>query len=373
MKTAYSCFCSYIVITLYDPLTDVKQLFRSILTAALQGYMINCVWKSGVSMLSLPNNLLKLFEKCHLCPRQCAVNRLNPEPSGQLGYCREGAELRVAYIGPHFGEEPPITGKNGSGTIFFSGCSLRCRFCQNYQISRDGLGRPIAMEELLLKVTQMIQDHQVHNLNLVTPDHFFPYVLHLVGQLRRDNLVLPVVLNLSGYQSLAMLKMLEDYCDIYLPDYKYADSLLARQLSHCEDYPQTALDAIIAMIKQKGFFDARADQDLIAAKGVLVRHLILPGKIQNSLDALTTLFLEFGPRLPLSLMSQYLPVLPQKDPDLNRSLTQAEFDQVYQHALGLGFEHLFVQFPQEKPAGQEALFLPDFRREKPFLGSNSPE
>lgn len=322
-------------------------------------------------MSFLPDNLMKLFEKCYLCPRQCAMNRLNPDPSGRLGYCRESAELRVAYIGPHFGEEPPITGKNGSGTVFFSGCSLRCRFCQNYQISRDGLGRPIAMEELLLKVSEMIQDHQVHNLNLVTPDHFFPYVLHLVDRLRRDNLVLPVVLNLSGYQSLAMLKMLEDYCDIYLPDYKYADPLLARQLSNCEDYPQSALDAIIAMVKQKGFLDARADQGLIAAKGVLVRHLILPGKVQNSLDALTTLFLEFGPRLPLSLMSQYLPVLPQKDADLNRSLTQTEFDQVYQHALDLGFEHLFVQFPQAKPADQEAPFLPDFRREKPFLGHNN--
>jgi putative pyruvate formate lyase activating enzyme len=296
------------------------------------------------------------------------VNRLNPDPSGRLGYCRESAELRVAYIGPHFGEEPPLTGKNGSGTIFFSGCSLRCSFCQNYQISRDGLGRPIAMEELLSKTTKMIQDHQVHNLNLVTPDHFFPHVLHLVDRLRRDNLVLPVVLNLSGYQSPAMLKMFEHYCDIYLPDYKYADPLLAQQLSNCPDYPQTALDAIIAMVKQKGFLNAQADADRIATQGVLVRHLILPGKTQNSLDALTTLFLEFGPRLPLSLMSQYLPVLAQKDPDLNRLLTQAEFNQVYRHALDLGFEHLFAQFPQEKPARdpKNAPFLPDFQREKPF-------
>jgi putative pyruvate formate lyase activating enzyme len=310
---------------------------------------------------------MKLFENCRLCPRQCGVNRLNP---GRLGYCREGVELRVGYIGPHFGEEPPLTGKKGSGTVFFSGCSLRCRFCQNYQISQQGLGRTLTMEELLFKVTEMIENQQVHNLNLVTPDHFFPYVFHLVRLLRRDNRSLPVVLNLSGFQSVAMLKMLEDYCDIYLPDYKYADPQLAQQLSNCKAYPQTALDAIIEMVKQKSFLDTQADIDLIAGKGVLVRHLILPGKLKNSLDALTTLFLEFGSHLPLSLMSQYIPVLPQKDPDLNRSVTRAEFDQVYQHALGLGFENLFVQFPEEKQASQagDAPFLPDFRQEKPFRG-----
>ncbi|RPI77227.1 MAG: radical SAM protein [Desulfobacteraceae bacterium] len=330
--------------------------------------MLNCQKNREYQFLDLPNNLLKLFEKCNLCPRQCGVNRLNLRPSGPKGYCGESAGLRVGYIGPHFGEEPPLTGTNGSGTVFFSGCSLQCRFCQNYQISRDNLGTLVSMDALLLKVTEMIGAHQVHNLNLVTPDHFFPYVFHLVERLRQNGLRLPVVLNCSGYQSVEMLTMLEDFCDIYLPDYKYADPELARRLSNCPDYPQIALDAISVMVKQKGFLDAQADADRIATKGVLIRHLILPGKIQNSLDALTTLFLEFGPRLPLSLMSQYRPVLTQKDPDLNRPLTHAEFDQVYQHALDLGFEHLFVQFPEEKKADNEAPFLPDFRREKPFCG-----
>jgi putative pyruvate formate lyase activating enzyme len=218
---------------------------------------------------------------------------------------------------------------------------------------------------LLQKVTDMIRIHQVHNVNLVTPDHFFPHVAALIAGFRKKGHDLPVVMNCSGYQSPAMLRLSEKLADIYLPDFKYADPGLAAGLSRCRDYGDVALEAISEMVKQKGFLDAFEDGTAPARRGVLVRHLILPGKVENSIRALTTLFLEFGPRLPLSLMSQYTPVLPHEDPDLNRRLRREEFDAVYAHAADLGFEHLFVQFPDEGPA-EQAPFLPDFQQDKPF-------
>ena len=300
-------------------------------------------------------NFVKLFEDCHLCPRDCGVNRLK---GGKAGFCKESHQLRVAYVGPHFGEEPPITGKNGSGTIFFAGCSLQCSFCQNHQISRDGLGRAMDVDELFERAVEMIEENHVHNINLVTPDHFFPHAFHLVSRLRQEGYNLPFVYNVSGYQSVAMLRMAEDFADIYLPDFKYGDPTLSLGLSKCKDYPKVALEAIEEMVRQKGFV------------GVLVRHLILPGHVENSSHALTSLFLEFGSRLPISLMSQYHPVLPQQDQNLNRSLTQEEFDMVFSHAMDLGFEHLFVQFLDQTPTTRSdySPFLPDFRKEKPFLG-----
>jgi putative pyruvate formate lyase activating enzyme len=276
----------------------------------------------------------------------------------------------VSYVGPHFGEEPPITGKNGSGTIFFTGCTLKCSYCQNYQISRDGLGNAVDIEDLFREATEMILERGVHNINLVTPDHFLPHAFHLVSLLRHNGFNLPIVCNFSGYQSVAMLRMAEEYADIYLPDFKYSDRGLSKGLSRCKDYPTVALEAIAEMVRQKGFLDASGDSSLLAKEGVLVRHLILPGHVENSLDVLTTLFLEFGPGLPLSLMSQYRPVLPQQDQDLNRSLTPEEFERVYSHAMDLGLEHLFVQFPDQAPShrSDHSPFLPDFHKKEPFEG-----
>ena len=313
-------------------------------------------------------DFLKLFESCNLCPRACGINRMAGGKSGHSGLCRESDNLRVAHVGPHFGEEPPITGSNGSGTIFFTGCSLGCSFCQNHQISREGLGETISIHGLSGKVFDMIQKYRVHNINLVTPDHFFPYAFQLVTSLRHGGHNLPVVYNLSGYQSIDMLRIAEDYADIYLPDYKYADPPLSIRLSKCKDYPEVALEAIVEMVRQKGFLDSSGNNQRLAKKGVLVRHLILPGNVDNSLNALTTLFLEFGPELPVSLMSQYHPLIPQKDKDLNRPLTLDEFNRVYSHTLDLGFTHLFVQFP-DKPSPERSNlspFLPDFHMVEPF-------
>ncbi len=274
-------------------------------------------------------------------------------------------------MGPHFGEEPPISGNNGSGTIFFTGCSLRCSFCQNYQISHQGIGETLGLEKLLEKIETMIQSHHVHNINFVTPDHFFPHVFSLVFLLRKDGFDLPVIYNLSGYQAVEVLKNAEDYVDIYLPDFKYSDSSLAATFSKCKDYPRVALEAIAEMVRQKGFLVGKSTDKGLTQKGVLVRHMILPGKVKNSIDALTSVFAEFGSKLPVSLMSQYHPVLQQKNSSLNRFISQEEFVRVYSHAEELGFENLFVQFPERDLKSKTAAspFLPNFRQAEPFAKS----
>ena len=311
--------------------------------------------------------LFELYKNCILCPRQCGVNR-HFAGRARSGFCRETDQLKVAHIGPHFGEEPSISGTRGSGTIFFSGCSLMCSYCQNHQISHEGMGKHMSLDQLIERVEEMIRVSHVHNINFVTPDHFFPHVFLLVSRLRIRGFDLPIVYNLSGYQSVDMLKIAENYVDVYLPDYKYADPSLAAQLSKCRDYPAVALDAIGEMVKQKGFLDACSMGPEMAGRGVLVRHLILPGHVENSIDALTSLFVEFGGGVPLSLMSQYYPVFQHKDKDLNRFIYHQEFDRVYSHATELGFENLFVQFPEKESLSRptRAPFLPDFRKTEPF-------
>lgn len=302
--------------------------------------------------------MFKAYLSCTLCPRRCKKNRFF-----ERGYCGETAHLRVAYIGPHFGEEPPISGKNGSGTVFLAGCSLKCSFCQNWQISHKGIGRVIGIKELVEKILEMLRRYKVHNINFVTPDHFIPHIILAIRKIKKRGINIPILFNTSGYQSISLLKDIEEYVDIYLPDFKYSDKKLAAKLSSCPDYPKVALDAISEMVKQKGFLNIK---DSIARKGVLVRHLILPGYVKNSIDALSMLYIEFGKQLPISLMSQYRPVLRQKDSRLNRSLTKEEFNLVYEHILELGFQNVFVQFPEDL---KDTDFLPDFTLDQPFRGN----
>ncbi|MBW1852535.1 MAG: radical SAM protein [Deltaproteobacteria bacterium] len=310
----------------------------------------------------------KSYEKCRLCPRQCNINRLNGNDTLKLGFCGETDQLRVGYIGPHFGEEPPITGRNGSGTVFLSGCSLKCSFCQNHQLSHQGLSMYMGLEEVFQKLEEIIGLYHIHNINFVTPDHFFPHIFRIVSLLRKKGFNLPVVFNTSGYQSVDLLRTAERYADIYLPDFKYSDSVLAANLSKCPNYPQVALDTIAEMVSQKGFLDICRTDGELAQKGVLVRHLIIPGHEDNSINALSSLFVEFGRGLPLSLMSQYHPVRHHNDNNLNRFLSEEEFNKVYSHALDLGFEHLFVQFPDKgnEPHHTISPYLPDFRQTDPF-------
>ncbi len=310
----------------------------------------------------------QLFQQCQLCPRKCGVNRL----AGETGFCGETAELRVAIIEPHFGEEPPISGSRGSGTIFFSGCSLKCHFCQNYQISTAGLGMVTSVPQVVQRLQELIEKHGIHNINFVTPDHFIPHCMEIIEHLRHEQFKLPAVFNLSGYQAVSVLKRIENFTDIYLPDFKYSDAKLAKQFSNCPDYPTIALDAIAEMVRQKGWLDVFEMTEATATtarRGVLVRHLILPGQVPNSIDALTTLFLEFGANLPLSLMSQYTPIRGVRSIDLQRRITADEFCQVHDHCLELGFKNLFVQYPESETSLSNPLFLPDFSKSHPFNGN----
>ncbi len=221
------------------------------------------------------------------------------------------------------------------------------------------------MEAILEKLTDMIKRHRVHNINFVTPDHFFPHVFHLTNLLRDLGHRLPVIYNLSGYQAVNMLKLAEPYVDIYLPDFKFSDPSLAKNLAGQKDYPEITIEAISEMVRQKGFLDSFFSDRQTASKGVLVRHLILPGNVDNSIDVLSALFIEFGPEIPVSIMSQYYPVRKSRYKSLNRMVSQEEFERVYSHATDLGFEHLFVQYPEDMLTKPSA-FLPDFTRKRPF-------
>ena len=313
------------------------------------------------------------YNECHLCPRNCKVDRTK----GKSGFCGESDKLKISSIGPHFGEEPPISGTNGSGTIFFTGCSLKCIFCQNYQISMDGMGRIWEVSEVVNEIEKMYYAYKVHNVNFVTPDHFFPHTIEIVKLLRKSKIDIPILYNTSGYQKLSSLKKIEDYTDMYMPDFKYSDKNLSKKLSNCDDYPEITIEAISEMVKQKGFLDSFENNTNIAKKGVLVRHLILPDNVKNSIDVLTTLFLEFGKNIPISLMSQYYPAqrfrVNSENEDisfLNRRITSDEFKQVYEHALSLGLKNMLVQFPYNfKTQSDITDFVPDFRKKKPFKGN----
>jgi putative pyruvate formate lyase activating enzyme len=290
--------------------------------------------------------------------------------------------MRIAALEAHLGEEPPISGVHGSGTVFFSGCSLKCLFCQNYQISRDGLGREWTLEEIVDHLATLREHEGIHNVDFVTPDHFFPHTMAVVSLLRERGIRMPVVYNLSGYQRVESLGLIEGFADIYLPDFKYGDAALAGNLSCAPDYPGVALEAIGEMVRQKGFLDAfgntdedRSDPGGIddafqpSRKGVLVRHLILPDYVGNSIQALNMLFLEFGGELPISLMSQYAPIhrFPSGS-SLNRMVTRDEFGEVVGYAEELGFKNLFVQYPPDGGSGMRP-FLPDFHSVNPFPGN----
>ncbi|HOX84626.1 MAG TPA: radical SAM protein [bacterium] len=314
-------------------------------------------------------SVLSQYRACRLCPRLCSADRT----AGRRGICGESAELRVAAVLAHFGEEPPISGERGSGTVFFSGCSLRCCFCQNIQISQEHLGKTISAEHLVESLQQLAETSGVHNINFVTPDHFAAHLPLIVAQLRTKKIDIPMVYNTSGYSLVPVLQELEPFIDIYLPDFKYSDSDLANKLSHAPDYPDKALNAVAEMVRQKGFLDSFTSGHVVAGQGTLVRHLVLPGFISNSIDALSMLYTEFGRDLPISLMSQFHPVGKTEIESLQRRLYRQEFQQSVQHAQELGFQHLFVQDTELDEEGDDAPFVPDFRRKSPFRGNQGED
>ncbi len=275
-------------------------------------------------------------KQCLQCPRACRVDRA----AGERGFCGANDALRVARISLHLWEEPSICGKNGAGTVFFSGCNLRCVYCQNYELSHRALGRSITAAELEREILSL-QESGAQSIDLVTPT---PYLTQLIPVLQRvkPHLHIPVVYNCGGYESVTALNQLEGLIDVYLPDFKYASSALAKAYSGAEDYPSVALDAIAEMLRQVG--KCTFDENGMLLRGVIVRHLVLPGARNESIRALQLLEQRFGSdAFLLSLMSQYTPIFAKNAPfpSLHRRVTSFEYDAVLKEAEALGFDGYF--------------------------------
>lgn len=288
--------------------------------------------------------------QCALCPRRCRARR----DQGGRGFCGADQELRVARASLHMWEEPPLSGSKGSGTVFFSGCSLRCVYCQNRAISRGQAGKSITVQRLA-EIFLEQQERGAHNLNLVTGDHYIPQILAALTEAKTGGFHLPVVWNCSGYQSLDSLRLLEGSVDIWLTDFKYLSPERAERYSRARDYPEVAWAAAEEMFRQqpKACFDAEG----IMQKGLIFRHLLLPGGLEDSKNVLQKLFSRFGNRVWYSLMSQYTP-MPDLDEyqELQRRVTGAEYDELVDFCVDLGMENAFVQ---EGEAAEES-FIPAF-------------
>ena len=301
----------------------------------------------------MQKELQTMLKDCHLCPRNCGVDRL----AGQKGFCGVDAGIMVARAALHMWEEPCISGKEGSGAVFFSGCSLGCAFCQNRTISKGQSGKVITVEHLAeLFLNQQAQ--KANNINLVTAGHFLPQVREAIILAKERGLTIPVVYNSSGYEKAEMLRYLDGLVDIYLPDLKYLEADLAGKYSHAKAYPEVAMKALEEMVRQVGTpeFDERG----MMKKGVIVRHLLLPGHVRNSKKVLEYLYGTYGDQIYISLMNQYTPMPAMKDdPQLSRKVTDREYDRLLDHAISFGVTNCFIQ---EGETAKES-FIPEFNGE----------
>lgn len=291
---------------------------------------------------------------CRICPRECNVDRRN----GQKGICGvSGIGIYGARAALHMWEEPCISGEEGSGTVFFSGCPLRCVYCQNYEIARAERGSEITVERLS-EIFLELQEKHANNINLVTPTHYSLEIIEAVNLARAKGLRIPIVYNCSGYESVITLKKLEGIVDIYLVDYKYEDSCLAKRYSNAANYPEVVKEALKEMVRQCGA--AEFNEREIMQKGVIVRHLLLPGQLQNGKDVVKYVYETYGDQVFLSLMNQYTP-LPHvaKWPELNFKVTEEEYEELVDYAIDLGVENGFIQ---EGETAQES-FIPAFEGE----------
>ncbi|MDD2957580.1 MAG: radical SAM protein [Lachnospiraceae bacterium] len=290
------------------------------------------------------------MQECRLCPRDCRVNRL----AGQRGYCHMDGTVMAARAALHMWEEPCISGKEGSGAVFFSGCAMGCQFCQNRNIAAGQTGKKITIERLA-EIFLELQEKNANNINLVTAGHFLPQTIAALKLVRENGLSLPVVYNSSGYEKPDTLQMLEGLVDIYLPDFKYMDSSLAKQYSNAENYPQTAKAAIAEMVRQIG--NTAFDERGIMKRGVIVRHLLLPGHVKDSKAVLQYLYETYGDQIYISIMNQYTPMPGlAADPLLSRKVTGREYGRLLDYAVSLGLENSFVQ----EGATAEESFIPLF-------------
>lgn len=290
-----------------------------------------------------------MYNSCTLCPRNCQVNRA----SGKTGFCGMPASIQIARASLHMWEEPCISGTNGSGTVFFTGCNLKCVFCQNHTISIGQKGREVSISQLA-DLFLMLQDKGAHNINLVTPSHYVPGIADALRLAKKQGLCLPIVYNTSGYDSVSTLSLLDGLVDVYLPDFKYVSQELSKCYSHAADYFKVAKASLAEMFRQVG--SPVFDGDMLI-KGIVVRHLLLPGCTEDSKAVIRYLYQTYGDRIFISIMNQYTP-LPHvaSYPEINRKVTQAEYDEVVDFAIELGVENGFIQ---EGDTADES-FIPEF-------------
>ena len=279
---------------------------------------------------------LELLEKCTICPHNCGINRT----SNQIGRCKSKDTVKIALYSIHNFEEPCISGKKGSGTVFFSNCNMNCVFCQNYEISQQGKGKEITIEELA-EIFIKQQEKDVENINLVTPTSYVPQIIEAIKIARNKGLKLPIVYNTNGYEKVETLKMLEGYVDIYLPDFKYSDNELGKSLSKVDNYFEIATKALKEMYRQTG--KAVFNENGIMQKGMIIRHLVLPNHILNSRRVLKWIN-ENMHEVYVSVMAQYFPTYKAKDiEDINRKLTKEEYEQIENYLYRLDLENGYIQ------------------------------
>lgn len=277
------------------------------------------------------------YENCLLCPRKCGTNRR----TGQTGVCGVSSEIKVARAALHYWEEPCISGKRGSGAVFFSGCSLHCVFCQNREIS-DGKEGKVISKERLSDIFMELAGKGANNINLVTPGQYIPDIVWAVNNARSRGMKLPIIYNTSGYENVTELKLLEGIVDVYLPDFKYMDSTLSARYSRAKDYPSVAKQALSEMVRQQP--DVVIDDATgLIQKGVIVRQLLLPGHVNDAKAVLKYLYDTYHDHVYISMMSQFTPIALKDYPEINRTVTRREYERLVDYALEIGITNAFIQ------------------------------
>ena len=290
------------------------------------------------------------LDECKLCPFECKVNR----NEGKIGRCKARNKVKIGLYSLHYDEEPCISGKNGSGTVFFSNCNLKCIFCQNYKISCESKGEEITTNELS-EIFLKLQEKGANNINLVTA---VPYVMQIIEAIkiaRNNGLIIPILYNTSGYESIETLKKLEGYIDIYLPDFKYYDNKLATRLSNVTNYREVTTKALLEMKRQVG--KNIYDENGILKRGMIIRHLVLPENIQNSKEVLKWIKNNMGDDITISLMAQYFPTYKAlEDNQINRKLTPDEYNEIEEYLYKLNIDNGYIQDLDE----EEEKYVPKF-------------
>ncbi|WP_371876616.1 radical SAM protein [Clostridium zeae] len=294
-----------------------------------------------------------MLKSCELCNRRCKVDRLN----GNTGFCKADDKIKVARAALHFWEEPCVSGEEGSGTVFFSHCNLSCVFCQNHEISQEHNGKEISIERLST-IFLDLQENNANNINLVTPTHYVPQIIEALRISKNNGLTIPILYNTNGYDTVETIKALNGYIDVYLPDYKYFNEKYALKYSTAKEYVENINSLIGEMLKQVG--TPKFDERGIISKGVIVRHLMLPGLLFDSKKVIDDIYRTFGDSLYISIMNQYTPMHKTANyPEINKILNPKHYDSLIDYALSIGVKNGFIQ----DSGTSSKSFVPSFKNE----------